>query len=107
MTALEFEDDDEGVCIGYARILKTPQKERRVKLKPLLDLTTATTDAENAELIGNNELMPTDLDPINLNEIQQRHKDISGDQNATNNQVTFIFIHCNVLYHIWDSIGNC
>uniref|UniRef100_A0A183BIU1 Protein kinase domain-containing protein n=1 Tax=Globodera pallida TaxID=36090 RepID=A0A183BIU1_GLOPA len=34
-TALQFEDDDDnGMSVGYARILKTPQKERRVRLKP-------------------------------------------------------------------------
>ena len=35
MTALEFEDDNDGFCVGYARILKTPQQERRIKLKEL------------------------------------------------------------------------
>jgi hypothetical protein len=50
-TALEFEDDDDGQLIGYARILKTPEKERRVRLRPInaaADGSTTTRTANGA-----------------------------------------------------------
>jgi hypothetical protein len=49
MSFLEFdEDEDEHGFVGYARIMKTPEKERRVKLRPDSLSTGKSYDEENA-----------------------------------------------------------
>jgi hypothetical protein len=63
MTALEFEDDDEGFCIGYARILKTPQKERRIKLKPMKKIKSDEED-ENEDKNGAERKNVAETEPM-------------------------------------------
>ena len=64
MTALEFEDDDEGFCIGYARILKTPQKERRIKLKPMKKIKSDEEEEENEDKNCSERKTRTETEPM-------------------------------------------
>ena len=53
-TELEFDENDEGNCVGYARILKTPEKERRVRITKPIRNDQSCGEIDNSSVESNN-----------------------------------------------------